>query len=1055
MNVGFFIKRPVFASVCSLLVLLAGTIAFGGLAVREYPQIDLPTVSVSTTYPGASPQAVETEVTEILEAEINGIDGVRTLTSVSRQASSGITVEFELGRDLDTVAQEVRDRIGRARNNLPETAEEPLVRKQSAESSSAVWFALYSETRSPQELSDYADRFIVEALETVPGVSSINIAGERRYAMRLWLDPQRLAARNLTALDVERVLQEANVEIPSGLIANDRNEFTVRTRGRLLAPADYEALVLRADAAGPQVRLADVGRAEIGAEDDRARATFQGSPALGLGVVRVADANTLAVARGAKAEMARLAATFPPDLHYAVSFDRSAFIEAAIAGVWQSLAWAIVLVVAVIFVFLYDWRATLVPAIAIPVSLVGVLALMNGLGFSINTLTLFALTLATGIVVDDTIVVLENIASHLQRGERQQRLAAATVATQEVVFAAIATTAVLVAVFLPVAFARGTTGQLFAEFAITLAGAVVISTFVALTLAPPMAARLLRAQPPRHWFARRIEAALELLRSAYERSLGLALRQTGLVAALFVVAVGAAGWFYQQLEGEFLPDEDRGAVVTLIRAPEGASSPYTSGAIAQVEALYGTVPEIDTFLAYTGFGGRANAGIAFSRLSDWHARPAPEQSQQAIVRRLLGQVRTITDARVIPINRSSLRNVGSPQQALRLEILGDDLERLATVAADFARTAEELPEVVNLDSGLQFSKPELAIDVDRARAARFGIPVRDIARTLQILLGGEDLSNFTRGNRQYAVVAQAEERFRTRPEDIYDYHARASDGQLIPLSSIISVVPTTVPPDIYHYQRARSATISGSPAPGYSLEAAIVALQTHAQEVLPPEFRIAFSGDVRELAEARRAAGALFGLAIVFIFLVLAAQFESYLDPIAILLAVPLSLLGAFGALYAAGISLNVYSQIGAIMLVGLASKNSILIVEFANQQRSRGLCARDAVLAAARSRLRPILMTAISTVVGLLPLAIATGAGAASQRSLGIAVLGGMAVSTLLTLYIVPAFYLIVARSPRRAASETHSPEGTQTSNDRPASTRAARQERSLQLAAKDDTEP
>ena len=1019
MNVGFFIKRPVFASVCSLLILLAGLISFDRLAVREFPQIDPPVVSVSTTYPGASPQVVETEVTEVLEAELNGIDGVDLLTSNSRQASSGITVEFNLDRDLDTAAQEVRDRINRVLNDLPDAVEAPVVRKQSAESSSILWFALFSDTRSPEELGDYADRFVVEALESVPGVSSIDIAGERRFAMRLWLDPQRMAARDISVLDVEQALQAANIELPSGLIENDRNEFTVRTRGRLLTPTDYEGLVLRANPDGSQVRLADVGRAEIGAEDDRARASFRGKPAVGLGIVRIADANTLEVARAAKVKMAELAEAFPADLQYDISFDSSAFIAASIAGVWQSLAWAIALVVLVIFAFLYDWRATLVPAITIPVSLIGVFALMNLLGFSINTLTLFALTLATGIVVDDTIVVLENIASRLQL-QRGQRLTAATIATKEVVFAAIATTVVLVAVFLPVGFSRGTTGQLFAEFAITLAGAVVISTFVALTLAPPLAARLLQTQPPQNRLARSVEGVLGLLRSLYGRSLEVALRHSWAIAAIFVAALWGTGWCFQQLDREFLPTEDRGSIITIIRAPEGASSTQTDRVIDRLGELYRPIPEIETFLAYSGFSGRVNGGIAFARLSDWEERRDPEQSQQAIVRRLLGEVREITDARVIPANRTSLRNVGGPRQAIVLEMLGSDLQALATTAATFARDAEALPEVADLDSSFDFNKPEFVVDVDRARAARLGVSVRDVARTLQILLGGEDLTSFNQGNRRFDVIAQAEDRFRTSPEAIDTYSVRSQNGQLVRLGNVATVTATTTPPSITHYQRSRSVSVTASPAPGYSLGQAVAALEAYAREVLPPGgIDIAFGGQAKELAEAQRATNFLFGLALLFIFLVLAAQFESYLDPVSILLAVPLSLLGGFVALQVMGISFNVYSQIGVVMLIGLATKNSILLVEFANQQRDRGLSSHEAILAAARSRLRPILMTAISTIVGLLPLALATGAGAASQRSLGVVVLGGMAVSTLLSLYVVPVFYRFAARFTGRARSQ------------------------------------
>lgn len=1012
----FFIKRPVFASVCSLLIVLIGLVGYTRLPVQEFPSIDPPVVSVNTVYPGANPQIVETEVTEILEAEINGVEGIKTLSSQSRDSVSSITVQFELDRNADLAAQEVRSRVDRALGRLPSDVDPPIVSKESADASPIIWFALYGENFSTLELSDYADRLVVDALETVNGVSSVIIGGERRYAMRLWIDPVRLAARNLTVLDIENALRQENVELPSGQIQGDTSQYSVRTLGRLQSPEEYEALIIRRNPNGSQITFKDVGRAEVGAEDTDSFVRFNGEPAVGLGVVKLTGSNTIAVAEGAKARMQELSQSFPEGMEYAVAFDGSEFVALAIDEVWASLYLAVFLVILIIFIFVQDWRATIIPSITIPISLIGAFALMFFFGYSINTLTLFALTLATGLVVDDTIVVLENIVRYIEEKDYSPRQAAEE-GVNEVVFAVIATTVVLIAVFVPVSFSGGVTGRLFTEFAITLAGSVVLSSFAALTLAPTMSARLLSRKKARipgisrvlDWFDR----WLNKTRDFYGSSLRQAMRLKAIVIGALVVCLFLTTWLFNQIPLEFLPTEDRGAVFTIVRAPEGVSIDYTDRVMQQVEQVYGQTPEVNSYFtvgALSNAGpGQVNQGIAFVRLKSYEERRSPAQSQEAVIGKLFGQFSQITDALVLPINPPALPGAGF-SQPVQYVLQGYNLEELATASGNLAGAARGVPQLVNMDTNLRLNQPELTISIDRPAAANLGISVQDISRTLQILLGGQEITNFNLENNRYEVIVQAEEEYRASPQDINQLYVRTNteSAQMVPLGSVVNVETSTTPPQINHYNRFRSATLEGSPAPGVSLGAALDALDELVADQLPPGMRTTLAGTSLEFREAGQAIIFIFGLALVFIFLTLAAQFESYIDPVIILLAVPLSLLGAFLALWLFGIELNVYSQIGLIMLIGLSSKNSILIVEFANQLREEGLPPVKAAIEAGRTRFRPILMTAFSTIFGLLPLVVATGAGAIARISIGVAVVGGMLISTLLSLYVVPVFYVL-----------------------------------------------
>ena len=1018
MFTDFFIKRPVFATVCSILIIVFGIVGYFRLAVQEYPSLDPVVVTVRTDYPGASAQVVETEVTEIIEKELNGVPGMKTLTSESREGSSSIVVEFKLDENLEVGAQEVRTRVARITGNLPDDAEVPVVEKRSGDDERILWIAFSSPNMPILELSSYADRYIKNELETVPGVNSVFIAGERRYAMKIWLDPMKMAARQITVSDVENALRRQNVEIPAGRIEGQTIEYPVRALGRLQTVSEYEDLIIKRNADGSQLKLRDIGRAEIGPANDRIITRFKGETGLSLGISKLSGSNLLEVSQGVKDKLKEISPNFPEGLKYQFAVDLSEFVQIAIDEVWLSLFIAIALVVLIIFFFLRDWRATLIPTVTIPISLIGAFSVMYFLGFSINTLTLFALTLSTGLVVDDTIVVLENIVRYIEE-KHLSPFAAAFTAVQEVVVAVIATTVVLVAVFMPVAFAGGTTGRVFNEFAITIAAAVIFSSVVALTLAPAMSARLLKPATyhqdskfkkflniPLQIF----ENIINLSSTLYAKSLKILMRSKPIVLMVFVACLVLTWWFFSQLPQSFLPIEDRGRIFIPIRGPEGTALPRTDQTIRQVEKELSQIPEVEGYFAVAGFGrsgSDVSSGFSFVKLKPWSERTRPDQSQMSIVQQLFGRFSGITDALVFPINPGSLPGVGQ-SQPIQFVLQGNDLEELATVSEEFVNRARQLPEIVNIDTNLKLTKPQLNVEVNRAQAGNLGVSVQDIARTLQIMLGGQNITTFNRGNQQYDVAVRGEKADRSSPQDISELYVRSNTGEMVSLSNLVTVKSSTTPPQINHFQRFRSATIEGSPAPNVSLGQALDALENLAKEVLPADMRFSLAGESREFRATGKATVYIFGLALVFIFLTLAAQFESYVDPLIILIAVPLSLLGAFGALWIAQLELNVYGQIGIIMLIGLATKNSILIVEFANQLREQGLSLVAATLQACHLRFRPILMTAFSTIVGVLPLAIATGAGAASRQAIGTTVLGGMLVSTILTLFVVPVFYVI-----------------------------------------------
>jgi hydrophobe/amphiphile efflux-1 (HAE1) family protein len=1016
------IQRPVLASMMSLALVLFGLISLMRLPVRELPDIDPPVVSVNTVYPGANAAVVETEVTERLEEAINNIPGIKTLTSQSREQVSSITIEFDLARDIDLAAQDVRDRVSRVRGRLPEDIEEPVVAKEDADANPILWIGLNSERYSTLELTTLAERQIVNRLQTVQGVSSIRIGGEKRFAMRLWLDAEKMAAHRLTVLDVQRALRQQNVELPSGRVENLEREMTIFTLGELKTPGEFNELVLRNDGVRI-VRLRDIGEAREGVEDERTIARNNARPCVFLGVIKQSKANTLEVAHGIRAEMAKVQDTLPAGVDVVFNYDESIYVRQAIHEVWLTLGIAFGLVVLVIYLFLRDARSTLVPALAIPVSIVATFAVLYFLGYSVNILTMLALVLAIGIVVDDAIVVLENIYRHIELGLPPRQ--AAFKAMEEISFAILAITIALVAVFVPLAFQTSTTGRLFVEFAVAVAGSVLISAFVALSLSPMMASRILKSVDHRHDNAvlRRFEGLMDWFIAAYRRLLDWSLRHRGAVLFAAVISLGLTVAAYQGLETEFLPEEDKGRLLCFVEAPEGATTEYTDRMVREMEGILQQTPEVQAFGTVIAFGregpGRANTAIFFIRLKD---RSERERDVQAIVGGPAGLrarfFSEIEGALAIPqIPKAIGRGFSAPFQ---LVIEAQDLDALNACVDRLLGKLRQSDFLINVRSSFQVNKPELRLHIDRDRAAALGVSLEDVSRTLQILFAGLDLSQIKKDGKQYEVIAQLERASRLTPGDLDQLYVRNAPGELIQLSSLVHYTVGAAPNTIEHYNRLRSATISATPK-GVPLGTAMERTEALLREDLPAGFLFDWSGESRDLREAGREILFIFLLALAIVYMVLAAQFESLVHPLTVMLAVPLAGVGAFGLLWllsALGkwglippipaMTVNLFSQIGLVLLVGLVTKNSILLVEFANQQRTKGLDAREAIFQAGLVRLRPILMTAFSTIAGILPIAVGFGAGAESRRPMGVAVVGGMLTSTFLTLLVIPVVYTL-----------------------------------------------
>jgi multidrug efflux pump len=1010
------IRRPVVALVASILIVLVGLLSFARLPVREYPLIDSPVVTVETSYRGASAEVVETRVTEALEREIASIDGIRVIRSDSQEEQSRITVEFELSRNLDEAANDVRDRVGRARGRLPNEIDEPQVSKADADASPVITIAINSERFSRLELREMVERLVLQRVQTIPGVGSVAIRGPR-YAMRLWVDSDRLAAHELTIGDVEAALRQQNVEVPGGRIESSAREFPVRIEGRMAEVAEFENLVL-ATRGGHQVKFADIGRVELGSEEYRSESYFKGRPTVGVWVLRQTQANVLDVSNAVKAMLPSIKADLPEGVNVEIGFDNSVFVDRSVREVYKTLWEASVLVVLVIFLFLRDWRATLVPLVAIPVSLIGTFALMSWLGFSLNILTLLALVLAVGLVVDDAIVMLENIYRRIEEGEGP--IHAAVFGARQVAFAVIATTLTLAAVFLPVAFQRGQTGRLFFEFGITLAVAVLISAFVALTLTPMLCSRVLRKERKdghlvHGWFYRRTEPLFVALNGLFERTLRFALAHRGLILGATALFTAGGLALYTQLQRELTPLEDRGVFTANLIAPVGATPDYLRLYSTDLEQMILRVPEMERTFHRTGDGGRA---FVFATLKPWEERERKTQDVVADLRRQFAANMTggqATASPVRPFGRGGRGGGGGG--GVSLVLLGSDFDTLQRVGAEIAAAMRESGNFILPRVDPSPTKPQLDVNIDRAKAADLKVPVSAVAATLESLLGGRRVTEFQRGNQQYYVMVQVTDENRATPADLARLYVRSADGVLIQLSNLVSWSENTVPESYPHFNRLRSVTVSAQMAEGRTIGDGVAFLQQTAPDRMPPGYSFAWDGETREFVESGNETLILFLLALVFTFLILAAQFESWIHPVTIFSGVFIAIAGGLLVLYCTRfwgppMTDNLFSRFGLIMLIGLVAKNGILIVEFANQlQVEKGIAAPQAAFEAATIRFRPILMTSISTVLGAVPIAFASGAGAETRNPMGIVIVGGLMLSTVITLYVVPIVYLLMDR--------------------------------------------
>jgi HAE1 family hydrophobic/amphiphilic exporter-1 len=1041
MFVETFIKRPILASVCSLVIILVGAISIPTLPIAQFPELAPPQVQVIAFYNGASAQTVETAVTTPIEQAINGIEGMQYMTSASSSdGSAAITVTFDVTRNLDIAAVDVQNRISQVSGRLPNEVNAVGVAVTKVSNNFVLAAGAFAE-HGEYDLafvSNYVDRFVKDELKRVPGVGDVVLFGERRYAMRLWIDPDRLAGRNITADEVVQALREQNVQIAAGQVgappirAGQSYQISVRAAGRLSEPAEFDNIILKRAADGALVRVHDVGRTELGAESYSQTARYNGNDAIGFGVLLLPTANALEVFRQITAALDRLSQRYPPGLKIQIAFDTTTVVSESIREVVTTLLIAIGLVVLVMFLFLQNWRTTLIPAITIPVSLIGTFAFVKLFGFSINTLTLFGITLATGLVVDDAIVVIENIERHIHDESADVRLGetiepafdhAAFAAMREVTGAVIATALVLAAVFVPVAFFPGTTGRLYQQFALTIAFSMAISAFNALTLTPALAALLLsRVEKPKGLFFRAINRVIDGGTALLVSGLRWLIRFRFAVVLVFALLLVATYQVYRLVPTGFVPDADQGYIMVVIQAPQGASIDYTMNIVRQVEDIIKKFPETDRFFAAGGFGfsGSApNQGIMFLSLKDWTQRPGPEHSAQALVGQMFGAFSQITGAMVFPFLPPSINGLGQ-FGGFTYELLdqsGGPIENLQSAADQLVAQGNQTPGITGLFTQFTANDPQLFVNIDREKAKSLGLSLRDVTDTMQVLLGSSYVNDFDFNNRSYRVYVQADKQFRAKPEDITRYYARTADGQMLPLSSVMSVREETAPKTILHYNLFRSVELTGSAAPGYSSGQALQAMEQLSNRILPQGMSFAWSGISLEELKAGQQSLVIFGLGLLLVYLTLAGQYESITLPFIILLSVPLAILGALVAQWSRGLIDDVYCQIGLVMLIGLSAKNGILIVEFAEQLRARGLSVVDAALEAARIRLRPILMTSLAFILGVMPLVFAGGAGQEARHSVGTTVAGGMFAATFLNLLFIPVLYVVVKRMGRAGA--------------------------------------
>ena len=1017
------IRRPVLATVMSFAIIIFGVIGSFFLGVREYPAVEPPVISVGTSYRGANADVIDAQITEPLEESINGIDGIRTLTSVSREGNSRITVEFDLGIDLERAANDVRDRVSRAMNSLPPDVEPPVVSKADADGNPIVFLNIKSNHRSLLELSELADNLFKERLQTIPGVSRVDIWGEKRYAMRMSIDPQKLAAYGMTPLDIRNALSRANVELPSGRIEGQHVELTVRTMGRLTTVDEFNDLIVKQDGARI-VRFRDVGEVRLGAENERWLLQRDGQPMVGVVIRPLPGANYIAIADEFYERLETLKKDVPADIELGIGFDNTDQVRKSINEVQETIFLAFVLVVLIIFLFLRDWRTTIIPVLVIPVSLIGAFFIMYVMGYSINVLSLLAIVLAIGIVVDDAIVVLENIYVRIEKGMHPMK--AGVEGTREIFFAVIATTLALASVFLPLLFLGGMVGRLFREFGVVLAGAVIISSFVALTLTPMLATRMLKHREHHPWFYEKTEPFFRWLTATYRGTLDTFMSRRWAAFALMAVAAGLIVVIYKSLPSELAPMEDRSSLRIQASAPEGVTYEYMNDYVNRMVAnVVEEVPESEAIISITspGFFGGVNTGMAFVTLVSPDER---ERSQQEIAGSLMRRLSKLTGARVFVSQEETIqvgRFGGLPVQYV---LQAPNIAKLKEVIPEFMGEVMQDPTFAFADVNLKFTKPELRVSINRERAQSMGVSVLDVAQTLQLALGEQRIGYFIQNGQQYQIIGEVDRDRRSETLDLRSLYVRAANGEPVLLDNLVTVTEESSPPQLYRFNRYVSATVSAQLNPGYTIADGIAAMDRVKERVLDESFATSLAGASRDYAESSGGIMFVFLLALLLIYLVLAAQFESFRDPFIIMLTVPLALAGALISLWYFDQSLNIFSQIGIVMLIGLVTKNGILIVEFANQRRAAGLGIIEAVKDAAAARFRPILMTTLSTLLGILPIALALGAGAESRKPMGIAVIGGLLIGTILTLYVIPVMYtFLTTREARQTLADDMTGDG------------------------------
>lgn len=1005
------IQRPVLATVMTLLLMLFGLLSYSQLPVRQYPDIAFPIISVETVYPSADAKLVETDVTTILEEGLSGIEGLRTLRSISREGMSAIVLEFALTRNVDAAANDVRDRVATVRHLLPLAIEAPLVMKVDSEADGIIWLALMSDRHTELEITDFAERQIKDQLSSLPGVSRVVLDGQRRYAMRIWLHPDRLASRALTVQDVEDALLTQNVSIPGGRLESIEREFSVRMSGGLVKAEQFNQLIL-AYRDGYPIRLQDVGSAEIGAEDDRKLVRVNGRPAVGLGIMKQSKANTLAAARAVKAKLPDLEALLPPGMTLITAFDSSIYIEESLHEVYVAAGLSLMLVVLVVFVFLGNTRATLIPVVAIPGSVLGTFIIMQATGCSINTITLLGFVLAIGLVVDDAIVVVENVYRRMERGLSPRQAAAE--GSREIAFAVISTTLTLAAVFVPIIFLPGMVGRLFTELGIAVAGSVLLSGFIALTLTPAMCARLLSRAPAGigdsesapdsgGWFQR--------IADGYRRSVAMAIRARMMVLVCAAASVLVTAMLLAWLPAELAPVEDTGWFTVHISAPEGSTLSYTDRYTRQAEQFLARIPEMDSYYTVVARGERqaiVNRAVSWATLKDWSMR---DRIQQDIVDELNPTLAAIPGVSAYAISPPAIDVVDDSKNPVQIVIRGPAYETLDDIVLKIREELSGRPLSTNFTTDLDLNKPEVRVEVNRDKAADLGIPVETIGRTMETFLGGRKASTFMREGREYPVIIQTKSQHRSTSSDIEQLQVRGTVGNLIPLNNLVAIHEAVAPRQLNHYDKLRSVTITTGIEPGSTLGQSLASLEQVARKHLPAGATISYAGESKEFKESGARLHLTFVVALLVIYLILAAQFESFRHPVTVLVSVPPALAGALLALALWHGTMNIYSEIGLMILIGLVTKNAILIVEFTNQLREQGMEMRAAVIEASVLRLRPIIMTTAATILAALPLALATGAGAAGRRHIGLVVIGGLIVSTALTLFFVPVVYTLLAR--------------------------------------------